>query len=167
MKHFLVLHLLDNLPGTAKRWKEPAQRRILGLLIATHSPPPDSVGSPLPEGASRTVEPPRHFVRGTGDTRPKIGGIAPTIHHVPAAETMRRIVRYSGLPSHLAFREPRRPLRVCGVISVLAAELPRHIVRGTTALYSLPPGGRGVCYNTKCNTCKKDSKNNRIINLYF
>ena len=33
-------------------------------------------------------------------------GLAP-----PAAETMRRIVRYSGLPSHLAFREPRRPLR--------------------------------------------------------
>ena len=39
--------------GTAKRWKEPARRKIKGFFIVTHSPPPACGGSPLPEGASR------------------------------------------------------------------------------------------------------------------
>ena len=39
--------------GTAKRWKEPARRKIKGIFIVTHSPPPACGGSPLPEGASR------------------------------------------------------------------------------------------------------------------
>ena len=39
--------------GTAKRWKEPARRKIKGIFIVTHSPPPAFGGSPLPEGASR------------------------------------------------------------------------------------------------------------------